>query len=277
MQFLFSILVTCAVFVNGYHNKRLVPLVSEKNSFIENESFIELAKNDPKELIEQMKKADPQKVQEVIVLLEAMVASSEEQMSQLVNDITQAEEELLNKHRDYSNKKQISDDAAEAKALAQGKLSEATVDVETQVPALEQEIQSLTDILNLLDSLNQNRRRTLLNIKEQKIHELLGVMENADPQKVSEIRTLVDGLIENSQSQIDNLKSRMSEAGVELTTLTSAAAIAAGELTDAQTAKDIAQGILDEAKRRHDTNVQKLEAEVQTLNDVITLLKTINE
>lgn len=269
-----------------------VGLASKKYTFlpspINQENFLAiLSSSDSLNFLSTMMQADPEKINEIIILLDNMILEAQQGHDALNNAKALAAQTLANADEALSQAGIAEVAAKNKKQAADDRLQKAQDDKSKQLDKLLEELQILQAVKGQLQSIkdfSDNSDAFIQMPKPSKVSNapvsllsnapvsLLSVLTNADPEKLGAVMDGVDELIRETQDAIDGLNSEEQAAEAEVETTTQQLAAAEQALTQAESVKNDAQQKYDEAE----SNLTGKEArEVEILEQVKAMLQTL--
>lgn len=274
--------------VAGVPLKLLVP--SKKNlmlSFfpVDQESFLSiLSSSDSLNFLSTMMQADPEKINEIIILLDNMILEAQKGHDDLNNAKELAAQELADADEELSQASIAEVAAKTQKDAADDRLTKATKDITDQMDKLQQELEILLKVQEQLQGIQSLQNSDLelesgSDIQKSKTPvfpnapvSLLSVLANADPVKLGIVMDGVEQLIEDTRNAISGLNTEQQEAQEEVNQTTEKWTETEQVLTEAHSKKDIAQEKYDEAESNL-TGKEKREVEI--LEQVKAMLQTL--
>lgn len=263
-------------------------------------SFIEMVKHDPTALVDLLDTADPQALDNIIVILEGLITDNTKKVDQLKNNLKEANEALVAGKLDESEQtgkcatlKAVLDTKNEEESTAQGVVKEAKATQLARETNLKNELVILKAVLGNITSLQadseQNSRRLLAfdsvdivsSIKEDP-HSFIESLINANPAKLELVINLIGELIASAEKDLNKIVQDVTDAGEALKEAIKAAKEALTEfgtcgkkLGEKTATVSELQGKADAAKTALDNLGAQFLHENGVLNKIITELNNL--
>jgi len=257
-----------------------------------------VARRDPKAFAEMFDRADPEKVQQIISLLEALITAAQAEILELQATVDHSNEQLGEASSNLDSKRgecfsiKVSlQDSIIVENEAKGAMEEKRVTYSTAEPELNNEIETLQGIVKILIEMknaqsflgkkDQAPNNTVQSVK-QNIKAFLGSVVDADPAALEEIVALLEGLVQDAKDQLALLKSKLEEAEESFATAEKTVDEKEGEKitcdeeeVGSEKEKEEAEGVFNAATQDQEVRNPVLEAEIDTLKKVIKILKSM--